>query len=81
VPLPLLPAVRALARANIGLLPSAVREQYGFAWRPLDGAALLASGRLVRTLLPLAPAPVRNVKRGGDRRNGLSYALLMLAAR
>jgi uncharacterized protein (DUF2236 family) len=80
VPLAVGPAVRALAHANIGLLPPTLREQYGFAWRPVDRAALLASARVVRTLLPLAPPPVREVKRASGR-NGLSFALLALVAR
>ena len=81
VPLAARPALIALAHANVGLLPPQLRDAYGFAWRPPDRAALAASARLVRTFLPLAPSPVRNVKRAGDRRNGLSLALLALAAR
>jgi uncharacterized protein (DUF2236 family) len=81
VPLPLRPALRVLAHANIGLLPAALREQYGFTWRPVDRAALVASARAVRTLLPLAPAPVRDVKRTDGRRDGLAFTLLALASR
>jgi uncharacterized protein (DUF2236 family) len=81
VPFVARPAVVALARANVGLLPQQLRDAYGFAWHAPDRAALAASARLVRTFLPLAPAPVRNVKRARDRRNGLALALLALAAR
>jgi uncharacterized protein (DUF2236 family) len=81
VPLPLRPAVAALVRANVALLPPELRAQYGFSWTPVDSTAFAASARVARTLLPLAPSPVRNVKRAGDARDGLAFAVLALAAR
>ena len=81
VPFALRPAVAALVRANVALLPPELREQYGFSYSRVDRAAFTASARAVRSLLPLAPSPVRDVKRHGDTRNGLSFALLALAAR
>lgn len=81
VPAALRPPLVALARANIGLLPEPLRERYGLRWTRLDAAGLAASARAARLLVPLAPSPLRSVKRAGDRRNGLSLALLALAAR
>jgi uncharacterized protein (DUF2236 family) len=76
VPAPLRPPLVALARANVGLLPEPLREQYGLRWGRLDSLGLAASARATRALLPVAPAPLRSV-----RRNGLAFALLALAAK
>jgi uncharacterized protein (DUF2236 family) len=81
VPAPFRPPLVALARANVGLLPEPLREQYGLRWGRLDSVGLAASARAARLLLPVAPDPIRSVKRKGDRRNGLAFALLALAAR
>jgi uncharacterized protein (DUF2236 family) len=81
VPAPLRPPLVALARANVGLLPEPLRDQYGLRWTRLDAVGLAASSRAARLLVPFAPAPLRSVKRAGDRRNGLAFALLGLAAR
>jgi uncharacterized protein (DUF2236 family) len=76
VPAPLRPPLVALARANVGLLAAELRSQYGLRWSRLDALGLAASSRATRTLLPVAPPPLRSVKR-----NGLALALLALAAR
>jgi len=81
VPVPLRPPLVALARANVGLLPEELRAQYGLRWTRLDAVGLAGSARAARALLPLAPAPLRSIKRAGDRRNGLALALLGLATR
>ena len=79
VPAPFRPGVAALVNANVGLLPAQLREQYGLPWRRLDRIALEMSARLVRTALPLAPSPLRAVRRGS--RPGLALALLAAASR
>ena len=76
VPPPLRPPLVALARANVGLLPEALRAQYGLRYGRLEALGAAASARAVRTLLPVAPPPLRSVKR-----NGLALALLALAAK
>jgi hypothetical protein len=47
VPLPLRPALRALAAQSAGLLPPALRE-YGLRWTRADGLALRASSQSCR---------------------------------
>lgn len=81
VPVAFRPPLAALARANAGLLPPLLREQYGVRWNRLDAFGLAVSSRATRTLLPVAPSPLREVKRAGDRRDGLALALLRLAVR
>lgn len=76
VPAPFRPPLVALARANVGLLPEPLRRQYGLRFGRLDALGLAASARATRTLLPVAPAPLRSV-----RRNGLALALLALASK
>lgn len=76
VPAAFRPPLVALARANVGLLPDPIRRQYGLRFGRLDALGLAASARATRTLLPVAPAPLRSV-----RRNGLALALLALAAK
>jgi uncharacterized protein (DUF2236 family) len=71
----------ALARANAGLLPPQLREQYGVHWNQLYAFGLAASSRASRALLPVAPSPLRDVKRAGDHHDGLALVLLRLALR
>jgi uncharacterized protein (DUF2236 family) len=63
VPLPLRPGLRALALQSAGTLPPELREQYGIRWSPLERAALYASSRSSRRLVPLVPAPLRRTER------------------
>jgi uncharacterized protein (DUF2236 family) len=81
VPLAFRLPLAALARANAGLLPPQLREQYGVHWNQLDAFGLAVSSGATRTLLPVAPSPLREVKRAGDSRDGLALALLRLALR
>ena len=62
-PLPLRPALRALAAQSAGLLPPALREQYGLRWTRADGLALRASSQLCRRLVPLLPPALRRTER------------------
>jgi uncharacterized protein (DUF2236 family) len=79
VPAPFRPGLAPLVRANVGLLPAALREQYGLRWRRIDDLALDASSRLVRGVLPLVPPPLRAVRRGEQR--GAALALLAAVTR
>ena len=63
VPLPLRPALRALAVQSAGLLPPALREQYGLRWTRADGLALRASSQSCRRLVPLLPPVLRQTER------------------
>ena len=63
VPLPLRPALRALAAQSAGLLPLALREQYGLRWTRADGLALRASSQSCRRLVPLLPPALRRTER------------------
>jgi uncharacterized protein (DUF2236 family) len=63
VPLPLLPALRALALQSAGTLPPELREQYGLRWGVADRAAFVASSRSSRRLVPFLPAPLRRTER------------------
>ena len=63
VPLPLRPALRALAMQGAFLLPPALREQYELHYTRADRLALDASARSARQLLPLVPAPLRRMER------------------
>jgi uncharacterized protein (DUF2236 family) len=63
VPLPLRPALRALATQGVGLLPPTLREQYGLPWTRADRLALLASSRSCRRLVPLLPPVLRRTER------------------
>ena len=76
VPAPLRPPHVALARTNVGLVPEPLRRQYGLRFGRLEALGLAASSRAARALLPVAPPPLRSV-----RRNGLALALLALAAK
>ncbi len=63
VPLPLRPALRALALQSAGTLPRELREQYGLRWSAADRAALFASSRSARRLVRLVPAALRRTER------------------
>ncbi len=64
VPAPFRPAVRALLLANIGLLPTPLREQYGLRWTRTDRALFAASSHSSRRLVvPLLPKPLRLTQR------------------
>jgi uncharacterized protein (DUF2236 family) len=63
VPLPLQPALRALAAQSVGLLPPTLREQYGLRWTRADRLALQASSQSCRRLLPLLPPALRRTER------------------
>jgi len=58
-PLPLRPAYDALNLATIGLLPPSLRAAYGLSWGPQRERLLGAQTTLVRRLMPLLPALVR----------------------
>jgi uncharacterized protein (DUF2236 family) len=62
-PLPLRPALRAIATLGAGLLPPTLREQYGLSWTRADGLALRASSQSCRRLLPLLPPALRQTER------------------
>lgn len=58
-PLPLRPAYDALNLATIGLLPPSLREAYGLSWGSQRERLLGAQTAVVRRLMPLLPALVR----------------------
>jgi uncharacterized protein (DUF2236 family) len=62
-PLPLRPALRAIAAQGAGLLPPTLREQYGIRWTRADALALRASSQSCRRLLPLLPPALRETER------------------
>lgn len=70
LPLPLRPLYDALNLATVGLLPPTLREQYGLSWGPQRERLLGASTSLVRRLMPLVPALVRELPsaRSAERR-------------
>ena len=63
VPPPLRPPLRALALQSAGTLPRELREQYGLRWGAVERAALYASSRSARRLVPLVPPPLRRTER------------------
>ena len=56
---PLWPGLAVMRLVTSGLLPQSLREAYGLPWGPRRDAAFRASTALIRTLLPLTPAVVR----------------------
>ena len=54
------PVFRALQVLTIGSLPPAIREAYGFEWRPRDARAFRRWTTAVRTLLRLLPPVARH---------------------
>jgi uncharacterized protein (DUF2236 family) len=55
----LVPLSEALRLATVGLLPGRVREEFGLSWGPGRELVLGASIQMVRRVMPLLPAPVR----------------------
>jgi uncharacterized protein (DUF2236 family) len=55
----LVPLSEALGLVTVGLLPSRVREDFGFDWGPGRELLLSASTQMVRRLMPLLPSLVR----------------------
>jgi uncharacterized protein (DUF2236 family) len=55
----LTPALFVVRAVTAGLLPPALREQYGLPWGPRRQAALNATARLSRTLHPYLPCALR----------------------
>jgi uncharacterized protein (DUF2236 family) len=53
------PALRLMRLTTIGLLPSTIRDGYGFSWDSRNEATLHRWAALVRRLLPLTPSIVR----------------------
>ena len=54
------PLVELANFITVGLLPSAVRRQYGFSWDPLRGLALVGGAEYTkRVLVPLLPGRLR----------------------
>src|SRR5919197_3200185 len=54
------PAIGLMRLTTIGLLPSAIRDGYGFSWGSRNDAMLRVCARLVRTLLPVTPSVIRH---------------------
>ena len=61
VPLPLRPVSAALNLATVGLLPSTLRERFGFEWGPARQALLEASSFTLRRAIGLLPSPLRQL--------------------
>ncbi len=61
LPLPLRPLYDALNLATVGLLPPTLREGYGLGWGAQRERMLGAQTALVRRLMPLVPALVREL--------------------
>jgi uncharacterized protein (DUF2236 family) len=53
------PVLAFMRLTAIGLLPSAIRTEYGFPWPSRNDITLSMAARLVRTLLPLTPPLLR----------------------
>jgi uncharacterized protein (DUF2236 family) len=53
------PAIRLMRLTTVGLLPSTIRDGYGFSWNSRNEATLRRWAALVRRLLPLTPSIVR----------------------
>jgi uncharacterized protein (DUF2236 family) len=67
---PAWPALVVLRLATVGLLPPALREEYGFPWSRRRAAALRASAAVIRRCLPVAPSALRHwpAARAAERR-------------
>lgn len=62
------PAFRFLQLLTIGLLPPAIREDYGFTWSARDARALARWTAAVRMVRRLCPAPLREWRSARRRR-------------
>jgi uncharacterized protein (DUF2236 family) len=59
LPLPLRPAFDLINLATVGLMPPALRDDYGLSWGPQRERLLGAQTALVRRLMPALPSLVR----------------------
>jgi uncharacterized protein (DUF2236 family) len=78
LPLPLRPAIKALALVTVGMLPPRLRADYGFPWNRSRAALVGASRRWTRhVLMPLLPDLVRAVgaSRRAEGRRGIGIDL------
>jgi uncharacterized protein (DUF2236 family) len=78
LPIPLRPAMRALALVTVGMLPPRLRAGYGFPWDGARAALVGASRRWTRhVLMPLLPDLVRAVgaSRRAEGRRGIDLDL------
>jgi uncharacterized protein (DUF2236 family) len=57
---PAWPALAVMRLAATGLLPPALRDEYGFPWNARRAATLRASTAAIRTLLPVVPPVFRH---------------------
>jgi uncharacterized protein (DUF2236 family) len=57
---PAWPALAVLRLATVGLLPPALRDEYGFPWDARRAMALRASTAVIRGVLPLVPSALRH---------------------
>jgi uncharacterized protein (DUF2236 family) len=57
---PAWPALALLRLTTVGLLPPALRAQFGFSWGPGHARALRASAAVVRGVLPVVPSALRH---------------------
>lgn len=56
--------------ATVGLLPSHIREQYGFRWSAADRRALTRWAGVIRATWPRAPDAIRRFRPARERRRG-----------
>jgi uncharacterized protein (DUF2236 family) len=63
LPWPLEPALELGRQLTVGLLPSPLRQQYGFRWGPVRRATLGGTALASRAVLPLVPPSLRRVPR------------------
>jgi uncharacterized protein (DUF2236 family) len=78
LPLPLRPAMRALALVTVGMLPARLRAGYGFPWGRGRAALVGVSRRSIRhVVMPLLPDIVRAVgaSRRAEGRRGIDLDL------
>ena len=63
VPLPFKPLLELVNQITVGLLPAAIRRQYGFSWDPARHLALVGGAEYTkRVLLPLLPDRLRVIQ-------------------
>ena len=56
VPLPFKPLLELVNQITVGLLPAAIRRQYGFSWDPARHLALLGGAEYIKRVLAAAAA-------------------------